>query len=273
LLGVAVGLVVLALPASAQQPAAEPVLRKAADYVRGFVLRFANVVAEENYRRESQRIAARPRYRSDFLLVRYPGAAATWLTFRDVIEIDGRAVRDQQERLSKLFLEPWSDAAARADEIGRESARYFGPWSNPLLALSFMQEFYQPRFRFSTGGLDRRLGAGIREVRFKEAQSPTVLQSPGQHGMVNVWSSGSVWVDEDTGRIAKTRLILGVAPSNVIVETLFRFDVELQTDVPSEMREWYVTAFAGENKGVATYGRFRRFQVRTEEVVDAPPSR
>jgi hypothetical protein len=42
--------------------------------------------------------------------------------------------------------------------------------------------------------------------------------------------------------------------------TSFAFDVDLQLDVPVEMREDY-----GSLTSVATYGRFRRFGVSTEE--------
>jgi hypothetical protein len=37
-------------------------------------------------------------------------------------------------------------------------------------------------------------------------------------------------------------------------------------DVPTQMEEWYPDG-AGEVTGVASYGRFRRFEVRTEEAV------
>ena len=48
--------------------------------------------------------------------------------------------------------------------------------------------------------------------------------------------------------------------------TLFKFDEELGLNVPAEMRDWYPDG-AGELRGVATYGKFRRFQVRTDETV------
>jgi len=37
-------------------------------------------------------------------------------------------------------------------------------------------------------------------------------------------------------------------------------------NVPVAMRDWYPDG-TGEIRGVATYGRFRRFQVKTEETV------
>ena len=48
--------------------------------------------------------------------------------------------------------------------------------------------------------------------------------------------------------------------------TLFKFDEELGLNVPAEMRDWYPDG-SGELRGVATYGKFRRFEVRTEAEV------
>ena len=49
--------------------------------------------------------------------------------------------------------------------------------------------------------------------------------------------------------------------------TIFKFDEMLGMDVPGEMRDWYPDG-NGEVRGVATYGRFRRFQVSTEEKIN-----
>ena len=65
--------------------------------------------------------------RSDFLLVKSPETDAL-VPFRDVIEVDGVAVRDREARLAKLFLNatPTSadDTMARAERIREEGARY-----------------------------------------------------------------------------------------------------------------------------------------------------
>jgi hypothetical protein len=47
------------------------------------------------------------------------------------------------------------------------------------------------------------------------------------------------------------------------ITTVFAFNEELGIDVPVEMRDFYPYG-GGEMRGVATYSRFRRFQVRTE---------
>lgn len=64
----------------------------------------------------------------------------------------------------------------------------------------------------------------------------------------------------------KTELIPGGRSFPDIV-TSFTFDAALQLDVPVEMRESY-----GGMTGVASYGRFRRFGVQTEERIGGPKS-
>ena len=51
-----------------------------------------------------------------------------------------------------------------------------------------------------------------------------------------------------------------------IVDHLHVRRPELGIDVPAEMRDWYPDGTRRRFAGVATYGRFRRFQVRTDEV-------
>ena len=60
---------------------------------------------------------------SDLLLVK-PEKADRWIQFRDVFEVDGRPIRDRNERLMKLFVEPSSSTAGQVEQIVTESARY-----------------------------------------------------------------------------------------------------------------------------------------------------
>jgi hypothetical protein len=251
-------------PLGAQSPL-DALLQRVGDYTAFFVERFANVVAEEQYRRSSPAMIQLMRYRSDFLLVRYPGEEQTWLTFRDVREINGKPVRNADDRMLRLFAAPFDDALQRATEIHRESSRYFGVWSNPLLALSFAQKHYQARFRFSLAGRDRDLGPRVVELKYSEVVQPTILQQ-AVYQRPNLPAKGAIWLDEETGRIVKTQLLLGVAPNTTIVDTTFRPDESLQINVPVELRESYGTV-----TGVATYGAFRRFQVQTSEQLAPAP--
>jgi hypothetical protein len=200
------------------------------------------------------------------MLVRYPGDNS-WLAFRDVFEVDGKPVRDQQDRLTRLFLEPFDNAVQRANEISRASAKYnlldIGTLNNPLLTMALLQTGYQSRFRYTMSKLDPKVGPGIRVVQFQEFRRPTLLRADAN---ADLFAHGLAWIEEATGRVAKTELQLGRPPFPVRISTTFKRDDTLDIDVPTEMREWYPDG-AGDITGVATYGKFRRFQVRTEEAV------
>src|SRR5262249_36082550 len=112
-------LVVLALllvpvaPATAEpDPALDHVLKRAGAYVTEFQRLLSGVVAEESYVQDileggASSMTGRPQTRlglthrdlkSDLLLVR-PAGGDRWIQFRDVFEVDGKAVRDRSERL------------------------------------------------------------------------------------------------------------------------------------------------------------------------------
>ena len=65
---------------------------------------------------------------SDVLIVQVPGTAE-WVPFRDVFTIDGKPVRDREERLTKLFLEPTESTVARARSHARAPDTTLGQWT------------------------------------------------------------------------------------------------------------------------------------------------
>jgi hypothetical protein len=252
--------------AVAQDNKTEELLAKTAAYVARFVDQFSNVVAEETLVQETTIPRRKRTLRSDFLLVRYPGDAQ-WQTFRDVAEVDGKAVRDKEERLTKLFLEPASSAMRRARELQEAGSRYnlldIGTLNNPLMVVAFLQDSYRERFRFNLAGLDKKLGPTVRQVQFQEFKVPSLIKGNGNQ---DILTRGLAWIEEDTGRVVKTELRVGGRSSPISIITEYKLDEELGITVPVTMRDWYPDG-TGEIRGVATYGRFRRFQVKTEEAL------
>lgn len=270
---VAVVIVTLGVDGLAAQrgPSLDEVVDRATDWVERFVDAFANVVAEETYHQETTSPRRKRDIRSEFLLVRFPGGVS-WRMFRDVFEVDGRSVRgpDQQGRMLKLFTEPTDNPARRATDIMTAGTQYnlgdIGALNHPLLALAFLQREYRARFRFNLAGSPKDLGPGLRTIRFVEWKSPTILRA-GANSDLPV--SGLFHVEEATGRVVKTELRFGPQRLPPEVVTLYRFDETLGISVPVEMRDWYPDG-TGNISGLATYGRFRRFQVATDERVDVP---
>ena len=191
------------------------------------------------------------------------------MTLRDVFEVDGKSVRDatQADRMMKLFTSPVNDAVRRARALAEEGARYnlldIGTLNNPVVAMAFVQPAYRPRFRFNLAGIKKDLGPTVRTVRFNEFRIPSILRGGANQDML---TRGLIWVDENTGRIVKTRLQVGPFRVPPEIVTTFRHEDELGIDVPAEMQDWYPDR-NGDIRGVATYGRFRRFQVKTEETI------
>ena len=252
--------------AAAQTPSLDELRRRTAVYVQTFVDNLANVVAEEEYRQEFRLAAGRRRLKSDFLLVRHPGEEKVYITFRDVLERDGRPVRDQQERLTRLFLEPFDSAVRRAGEIQRDGLRHSlerGRLMDPLGVVAYLQAAYQENFKFSLGPLDRGLGPDVRELQFVQ-----IVPVENRRNAIEA----KAWVTEDSGRVLKTELRSGPAVVARLTTTKFGTDPELRIDVPTEMRD-AVPYGNDEYVGIARYSNFRRFQVRVEEQIETPTPR
>lgn len=250
--------------AGAQAPKLEELVEKATTYVHQFVAQFSNVVAEERYEQEITVPRRKRVLVGDFLLVRYPDDDF-WLAFRDVAEVDGKPVRDREDRMMKLFMQPSSSALRRAAELASAGTRHnlidVGNLNNPLLAMAFLQRDYSPRFRFNLAGIEKKLGPDVRTVRFVEFQTPTLLKGNSNADMP---SRGLFWIEEGTGRVVKTELQLGGTTFPIRIVTTYTFDADLGINVPAQMEDWYPDG-RGEFRGKATYGKFRRFQVLTGE--------
>jgi len=249
-------------------------LDRASAYVQSYMQTFSTMVAEERYVQDSHPMggaaasdagalpAQHVELRSDLLFVR-PSASDRWLTFRDVFAVNGRAVRDREQRLARLFVDQPSSAMDRASEIAREGYRYNvgvkeRTVANPMIALAFLQPEYRRRFEFRLDGIDVSLGADVWIVKFKERERPTILRTPDNR---NVPSMGRFWIDGATGRVLQTELETRVGDR---VMTMFSFDARLGLAVPCEMRD--ISWVSGTPvTGVATYSNFRHFDVSTDE--------
>jgi hypothetical protein len=251
--------------AAVAQPSSTALVReRVAAYVQRFVDDLTNVVAEERYVQEFRLALDRRRLRSDLLLVKYPGEERRYQTFRDVLEVDGRPLRDQQARITQLFLEPFASAVKRAGEIEEASFRQSlrrGRLVDPLQAISYLQAFYQPQFAFSVAPADPRAGADVIELHFTQLTPAGVSLIPLR---------GKALVVEHTGRVIKTELTAGSGFNVRVTTTEFGFNAALRIDVPVRLRDEMAVSGGDEFIGTAEYANFRRFQVRAEEEIQVP---
>ena len=283
-------------PKAADRPPLGDLLNRAAWYLDYFIDQFENVVAEESYVQDASTLLpsyspvsgrggnilagpsaaelSRARHRdlrSDFLLVKSPDTLAL-VAFRDVITVDGISVRDRQQRLAKLFLEAPADSMTQAQRIGDEGARYNlgnmrSTLGNPVLGLGVLQFSYQPRFKFSLGKEDRSVAPGVWIVDYQETASPAMIRGEADR---DLFAHGRVWIDSTNGSVLKTELLVEQPTVRAQIVTTFRIDQRFMIAVPSEMREQYSFNSGSRITTVATYGRFRRFDVTADETVRVP---
>ncbi|MEX2272254.1 MAG: hypothetical protein WD690_12325 [Vicinamibacterales bacterium] len=254
-------------------------LQSAGRYVQEYERSFSAVVAREYYVQRAQdggTVTARE-LRSEVALV---GASdEDWLFFRDVHEVDGRAIRGQLDRLTALFLKPVADLRSRAVLIAEESARYnlgdiTRTINTPTQALAFLRPEVQPRSRFRLGGLETISGMTARELSFQETAMPRMILTRDDAA-----ASGRFWVVPDTGAIVRTELQLDSADASAFIRVTYAPAPGLALSVPVTMTESYELARRprttgrdfGQGElpskltidGRATYTEFRRFEVKT----------
>jgi hypothetical protein len=262
----------------------ELLLGRAGWYVLDFLDKFSNVVSEEAYLQDSSvpmqssAVLGRPgtaarnrQLRSDFLLVSV-NTAQDWVPFRDVFEIDGQPIRDREQRLSRLFLDPSPDAFQQAVRIQEESSRYnLGNLkrtvNNPVLGVVVMQADMQHRFKYKLGRVDPKVGPNAWVIEYEEHARPSIVRGRSD---LDLFAHGRVWVDAPTGQILRTEVLLDQPSLRARITASFRFDERFDIAVPFEMQEEYKFDSGTRVAAIATYGRFRRFDVSTDEDIRSP---
>jgi hypothetical protein len=244
-------------------PPLQALVQQATDSVASYEKQFSGLVSEEHYAQVVRVYAsttARRVLRSDVVFVHEPGAG--WYGFRDVFEVNGTAVRDRDQRLTKLFVDAGSDVLARANAIVAESARFnVGSITRninlPTLALSFFRRENLGRSRFSAGGVGSVDGARARILAFQEIQTPSLIKTPD-----GAAAKGRVWLAIDDGRVLQTELTIdSVAVLARVLVTYGPQDRLPDVLVPVRMDEQYRVGPREVITGSATYSNFRAFNV------------
>ena len=303
-----IALILAALPLhtgvgrAAQEVSLQTVLARAASYVATFHQQLSGIVAEETYLQQARTTVSRSSgltrtpqktLKSDLLLVRPPDVNR-YIEFRDVFEVNGTPVRDREQRLTRLFLQPTQASVDQIRAIVDESARHnIGDIprniNTPMLTLVFLQPDYQRRFRFRRNrqgqpelgtatampGHDAttfRVTAEMWVIEYEERDRPTVIKTDNGRDFP---ASGRFWINPDTGAVLMSELVMDNAEVSAIIAVSYQSEPLLGFLVPIEMRERY-RAGSERIEGLATYGRFRQFQVKTAEAIatpdpDAPP--
>lgn len=238
---------------------------RATAFAERFFRTFSSVVAEERYEQRLSGQGTIPRRTvlvSDFLLVEIPGEG--WFPFRDVFELDGKQIRDRQDRLVKLFLKPDRTGLEQARAISDESARYnIGGVQRtvnvPTLTLAFLTLEHRSRFAFKADGRE-----GTRLVlSYEEKARPTIVRGLQDS---NLPVRGRFWFDERDEAVVRTELRATDSVLDSRINITYGHNAELNMWVPVRMEELYRRTASRTNvSGGATYSKFRRFQVSTTQ--------
>ena len=271
--------VVALADAATAQTAVSVLVDRASAYVETFQQSFGSVVAEERYEQRMRRVPSATNTTvqqrggggpqettlvSDFLLVEVKGEG--WLPFRDVFERDGQKVRDREERLATIFLKGGRDAFEQARAIMDEGARYnIGNINRninmPTLPLAFLTERHRHRFEFKLGKRDEA-DPGV-EIEFREVARPTFVATTGGRDLP---VRGRFWISEADGTVLRTELDAVDTGVEAHITVTYQKDEGIGMFAPARMEERYRRPRDPmEVHGVATYSRFRRFQVSTSE--------
>ena len=263
-IAVAFTLALLTVSVGAQAPRPGDVIARLDSYLLGYDERLSNVVAEETYRqwveqgsKESRNTTSRT-LRSDFALT-LPPDSKRWVGYRDTFEVDGKPVRDRDERLQRLLSEGAFGQAAR---IAEQNARFnLGQYlvtrniNVPTFALEIMSPRMRDRVRV------RRTGAGVLESRmgwlieFREQNRLTYMRTPEGRDQP---SRVAALVDMQTGEVLQTVLTWERIKGSITVS--YGHAPGIPVPVPIRMEERYVARTGEIIGGEATYANFRQFQ-------------
>lgn len=243
-------------------------------YVESYVREYSALVAEEDYYQSAGAGYARRqiRLKSDVLIVR-PGDAREWMCFRDIFEVDGFSQGDREDRLKRLFLDPTHWATAELQAIKEESARHnIGPvvrnLNVPLFPLSVLEPMNVMRFRFRFGRKQESDGVERWRIDYEELIRPTLVST---HAGDDVPIAGSFLIDPMTGAVVESFLTADTEWGRAELKVKYRRDADLGFWVPAEMTEYYRSQkYVTLADGRATYSKFRRFQVKTEQTITVP---
>lgn len=290
----------VSLPAQPEAPSEDPLVAAARAYVAEFEARFVSVISEE---RSEQDLRApigvgsvpstlrgvpgggtltdnvvtteertRRRLRASYIIVRAETGLG-WMPFRDVIEVDGRAIPEREGRLLEIFGGQGPADLEQARRLMDESARHnlgdTGRTLNiPVLGLLFLHPDQAGRVAFTYERDERVARRQARVFVFQETGRPTLVRGPHDGELM---SRGCVWLEAGTGRVLKTEHIVDAGTMVATVTVSYREEPALAMLVPDRMEEAYVNAGrAGSLRVTATYANYQRLRVTTDEETTLP---
>lgn len=267
------------------QPDTAHVVTSAQRYLGAWQIQLAAIVAEERYEqarsvfgRPPSGVASHPvgagwqpaetrQTVADVLFLRVPKRDG-WMCFRDVFEVDGRPVRDRQQRFDALFRAPGSDIATSALAIANESARFnLGAVSRnvntPATALIFLLPAFAETIDWTLDARGAYDGAPAWVLGFRQRRPPFAVRTPDGK---RVEASGRFWLRPGDAHIKATEVVLRTKTISSRVHTAYGPARGLEQWVPVRMDDEYTIPGRERVTGSAAYGNHRVFQTSARVV-------
>ncbi len=258
------------------------VLARASTYVVDYGQLLATVLAEESYTqqlvwRNSKDVWEERALRSEIAFLRLTDSTE-WLSFRNVLSIDGQPVPNAEGRLERLFRDQPRSLLEQVRVIASESARHnLGPITRevnvPTTALHYVHPIHQRDTRFSKEGEEMVGAERAWIVEFRERDTGGLIRRADGRA---VPGEGKLWIVPADGRIVRSTLVLknfvrgNGGSSKAQIDVTWRRDAALDLWVPFQMQEHYEGPWFGRSgmwkrserydiAGTATYSNYRRF--------------
>lgn len=261
-------------PMGAQTSPLHQAVDRLATYAERFGRELHGIVARERYEQTVRTTRGRPglvgdaltgavleqrRLVSSLLLVHE--STTPWQLHRDVLAVDGRPVRDRDDRLAQLFAGP-GGGAQPLGVIADESARYnlgriVRNINIPTFPLIVIHPTRRDRFRFHDRGTAAMGGTAVGLIAFDERAGARTIRGTQGYEVV---LKGVLAVDETTGDLVRAAIEPRAHRLEPRLVVHFARVPGLPLPVPVRLVETYWrqgddTYVAGE----ATYDEFRRY--------------
>jgi hypothetical protein len=263
-----------------QAATADETLRLAGEYVQQYERAIQGLVVQEDYQqvvvsnRAGATSAGSRKLRSDLLV--FNGGRFGWIAFRDVFAVDGRPVRDREERLSRLFAQAVTpDSLRQARSLAAEGSRFNlnAPGvvvdrtiNTPMVALMFLRTAEQQRSAFRLGKTSQIDGRPCVTLDFRERAKPALIGSNAE-----ATTEGTFWIDAEAGRVLQSELrVESLLGTRLFVKARsvgkYARVAKLDLWLPNSMDEQYELDPGRQLiTGHAIYSDFRQFAVTTSE--------
>ncbi len=247
-------------------PRDRDVLSRAGSVVLRYETELPRLVARETSMQRAQGMSDLGRVQqrrlvAEFGWVAFPGSTDV-VGVRDVVEVDGRPLTTERERLQSLLHGSQAGAGAEVRRLLDEAARYnlnvtkgARNLNLPTLVLFFLHPQAQPRFSWSRRSPP---SAPLWEFEFKEREGPTFIHG-GADGRERVVSRGRVLIEPTSGMLRRSELRLHFDGINYTLVTTFDRVAALDLVLPVSLEERYETS-TDSVVGTATYDNYRRFE-------------